>query len=770
MSYSFGSKSKDSAINLTLDGTVGTFSVGSLEGQNSIEVKYFLTHVGLDFENKANEPLLSHLAPVRELFDFKDLDFDQIMQRDIDDARVSKELIPYLLDATSRDLIKIFPPIIVVVLPTHSTENKPASLYPTVDTFEAAFPGDKHQTLVTRAGAVGNEVFQFEQPVDIDGFPSKHDFVRFKLNTYKTKLVIVDGQHRAMALLALYRNLKGESEWSDKKREPFRDYYEEWTSDYIQQFQLKEINMPIMFCTFPGLCEGKYEGSYDLTKAARSIFLTLNKTARKVSDTRNKLLDDNDLIALFMRRCLSHIKDKNVRAASSLRITNVELDQFDDKQKIQSPIAITGVNHVYYIIEHLLFNKVEDVNGAKPRGGVFKKRKDLNLFGFMDRLNGRNALGPDAADSMSRESFTLTHAEHLADKFDDYYGKYIISVFEKFLPFDLHDNAVLELQQDLESFQDRKLYPILFEGQGIGKVFEKHRENLKTKIQDKDYQSEVPQLEQILRRLEKTEERKQQAIRSLEKKRAIRFLSSISDKSKLKITQDEIDPKLVTFINFLYDNIFTTVAFETATVCTFFGEMERAFGIGVAAGSELEAYFEDYMLQLNNFFIPNSSAQFKKLIRLFAGEIEGELHEWKIIPSKQTFKMVVNRSEMQPEQWPKYKYLILEIWCPSEERLSVSIGTERNKCRHQIFKSLYEDSKKIYARENTKHEEALDENDRNKIIDSTYIAFTGFLKILGIQNSNIPSKLTMANALDKDFEDTEPEIEQQQDIWQSISV
>ena len=65
---------EESALNLTLEGSVGTFKVGTgRKGQNSLEVKYFLTHVGLDFSGGSSEALLSHLSPVREIFSFKDL-------------------------------------------------------------------------------------------------------------------------------------------------------------------------------------------------------------------------------------------------------------------------------------------------------------------------------------------------------------------------------------------------------------------------------------------------------------------------------------------------------------------------------------------------------------------------------------------------------------------------------------------------------------------------------------------------------------------------
>lgn len=58
-----------------------------------------------------------------------------------------------------------------------------------------------------RSGEVGSEAFQFEYPM-VDKRPHNFDYVRLKLNSNRVRLVIIDGQHRAMALLALYRNLK----------------------------------------------------------------------------------------------------------------------------------------------------------------------------------------------------------------------------------------------------------------------------------------------------------------------------------------------------------------------------------------------------------------------------------------------------------------------------------------------------------------------------------------------------------------------------------
>lgn len=758
---------KETALNLTLEGSVGSFNVGTgRPGQTSVEVKYFLTHVGLDFSLGANEQILSELAPVREIFNFEQLDFDEIMQRDIDDARVSGELIPYLLDAKSRDLVRLFPPIIVIVMPLRDDEYRPADKYPTVSKDRIEATSDDPEKEIVRAGELGHEIFQFEQPV-VDGEKVNHDLVRLRLNTYKTRLVIVDGQHRAMALLALYRNLK--DAWSDERRAPFQEYYAEWTPNYIQGFNLHEINLPVMFCTFPQL-DTEYQGDMDVKKAARSIFLTLNKTARKVSNSRNILLDDTDLIAALLRRCLSEVKRRDVRSSSSLRIFNIELDQFEDRLRLQSPIALTGVNHVYYIVEHLLFNQGDhDVNGAKPRSGKFFKRKDLNLYPVMDRLDGRNLLGAELADATSRDTFTNDVAERLGPNFDSKFGKYIIKALEEFKPYKCHCQAVLDLEAQLERDKDRKLRPLLFEGQGMGRVFENHRRLLKEKLKEGTFESDVPEIKSLVDRLDSTAERIDSVLQDFRYNRVGNFLDQVTDKNVLRYN-NQWHPKVISLFRDLYDNVFTSVAFEAALICSFYGELERANRGRRKEGFSplsIESCFSEYLDQLNNFFVPTRSSHFKRLVRLFLGEFEGSMSDWRIAPSLHTFRAVVYRGEMQPDQWPKYKYLLLEIWRPGDETLAKLVLDERNKCRHQIFSSLYEEYRTSYAREHMKHEDALESEERKQIFNDSYSAFVGFLKIVGVGADDIPGKKEIRKAFDEYLEDADS-IEESDELWESV--
>jgi len=758
---------KESALNLTLEGSIGSFNVGTgREGQNSIEVRYFLTHVGLDFSEGHNAALLSNLAPVREIFDLNKLDFDQLMQRDIDDARVSGELIPYLLDSKSADLIKLFPPIIVVVLPTKQNSNYPEKFYPEVFEYNDDRTEEEEEKHILRSGKIGNEIFQFEQPV-IDDNLINHDLVRFKLNSQRTKLVIVDGQHRAMALLALYRNLK--DEWSDEKRAPFKEYYAEWTHSFIEQFNLKQINLPVMFCTFPGLDEN-YKGNASLEKAARTIFLTLNKTARKVSNSRNILLDDADLIASFLRSCLSVIKSRDNRSSSSLRIFNIELDQFKDRHKISSPICISGVSHIYYIIEHLMLNKEEDVKGVKPRSGKLASRIDLNMYGTMDRIDGRNLLGAEVASSMTRNYFAKEAEEKLCSSFMNKFGNNIIAVYEKFKPYHIHNLAVFDMEEKIGQFQDRQVKPILFEGQGIGRVFEDHRKNLKDKLNNRAFETDVPAIEAQLKKLDDTAARIETTVSEFKEERSKRYLSEVTDKHKLRFSSDnKYHPKILRFINDLYDNVFTTVAFQAAIICTYYDIFEKTNRTLINEEQniiDLNSSFLDYIEIINSFFIPNSYAQLKKIVRLFAGDPEGELNEWKIASTKYTFRSVVYQGEMQPDQWPKYKYLILEIWNPEYDYLKQIIKDERGKCRRQIFFDLYENYRNEYARNNAKLKDALTSSENEQVFNDTYNNFKFFLKIIGYSNDQIPTDTVMKQNLSiiPDNNNSDEEVES----WESV--
>src|SRR5437016_2890473 len=110
---------------LRIEGTWGDFRTRS--GQ----VSYIMTNArlggeGTDWERR----LTSRLRPVREVLGVADMDFDELLQRDLDDHRVATELVPYLLRGADTGPA-FFPPILAVLLPFEPSGE--ASSFPLVE-------------------------------------------------------------------------------------------------------------------------------------------------------------------------------------------------------------------------------------------------------------------------------------------------------------------------------------------------------------------------------------------------------------------------------------------------------------------------------------------------------------------------------------------------------------------------------------------------------------------------------------------------------------
>lgn len=653
-----------SALNLMLQGSCGRFQVGSGSAK-SLEVRYFLSNVGLALGQGPNDHILNELAPVREVFRTDDLGFDELMQRDIDDARVTSELIPYLLDYETAGIVKLFPPIIVMVLPKAPGEDRPLRFYPSVSTHTEKRQG--YECEVLRIGEPGAELLSLEQPL-MNGHPLDHDRVRLHLNTQATRLVIVDGQHRAMALLAIFRNLQGQGQWSDARRAPYKDFYSEWTPKVIGDFQLARVQLPMMLCIVPELNESA-QPEFDLIRAARRVFLTLNKTARKVSVARNRLLDDSDMIAAFMRSTLEDIKSRQPGSESQLRLWSLELDQTVDRIRIQSPTALSGVGHMYYVIEHLMLNN-EDIRGLRARGGRFAARTDLS--NCLRRLDGRNLIGDDAANVIRRDFIYSVECERkLSEAFMSRYGNYIIAMFDRFGPFSIHNEAINYVEKELRD-SDNRVHSLLFGSQGSLAVFEGHRDHLRGR-EDKDA------IADLISNVTETEKRLDKAKVEMRNRRADKFLARATLGS---------DDSLRATISDFYRNYFTTVASQAALLSTFFGEVEianRTPGNSV----DLDSEFANYIDGLSRFFAPSSKEGLEGLIRVFAGEIAPTSEEpWRIVPGG-LFRRVVFHQEMQPDQWPKLRYLLMELWEPVNDVLKSQVDVEVASCRKEVVKALF---------------------------------------------------------------------------------
>lgn len=724
------------ALDLEFQGSIGRFVISARQGgEASPEVVYLQTHVGFERSASGGDKLLKHLAPVREVFDFSRLSFSEIMQRDIDDARVSTEMIPYLLDPESRGLVKFFPPIVVVALPVNDGE--PLEFYPTVSKYDVPTAQERRKTRQIRSGEIGEQSFQFEYPL-LDSRELLFDQAKLKLNSDRIRLVIIDGQHRAMALLALHRNLN--DDWDNQSRTVFKSYYAEWTKERIRQRNLSGLQLPVVICTFPTLDRAGV-GGLDVVKACRSLFLTLNKTARVVSSSRNILLDDRDLISHFLRGVLEQVKARNIHAMSTLRICNVELDQYRDRVALETAVACTGVNHVYYMIEHLMFAAVGDVRGIGARSGKFHKRQLVEET-LLLRLDGEACLGTQSAQALGRHSFAMDAADKLYEQFNARYGQYILQVYDNFYPMECHNRATMDISTDVSAHGDRQVRAILFEGQGIERTFKEYLAHMlgKERLAADAGGALAPEVDAALASLRSTQSSAEEFRRKLYELRAKKFVASVTDQAKLKDSRGGYGA-VAKRLNRTFDDVFFTQAFQSALVCGFFQVYESAVQSSEGLPPDRDTAFTDYLNRLNEFFKPTTAVRCRDLLSVFDLDLEGErVDEWKVSGAECSFRQVVARGEMKPDEWPKYRYLLLELWSSAAGEVKAARDKELLTCRVQVFSALYKRNMDEKCSELSKKIDDLSPVEVGAVASRTFSAINGLLSNLGVPQADRWSK------------------------------
>ena len=230
------------------------------------------------------------MKPWREVFDIEELSFDELLQRDLNDSRVAHDLIPYLLEDNGYHA-RFFPPILAVIVPRAEDGKGIKPLYP------SARDNNHDQGRYNFQG-----LFKFE-PYTIDG--QEIPLATLSYNRQQSAFVIVDGQHRAMAALALHRQLN-QANWGNDRYESYYSHIQ------VSADQVSKIELPVCIVFFPELHEGNREhlDGADLKKICRELFLVVNRSAQPVSETLELLLDDEDLSAMMMRKTLSKLKNR----------------------------------------------------------------------------------------------------------------------------------------------------------------------------------------------------------------------------------------------------------------------------------------------------------------------------------------------------------------------------------------------------------------------------------------------------------------------------
>lgn len=292
--------------------------------------------------NDAQTALLRYMVPVRELLDVRDLRFNELLQRDLDDFRVSTELIRYAAGLDRTGGAAFFPPILAVLLPYEN------DAFADMDPASAQSSGATH-ILESAPYFRLTRLQPGEEAADSDLSSNSNRRAELAWNDGRSKLVVIDGQHRVMALLALYRTVH--NQWAQVPGWKYRTLYEDAVkrllaseSDPSVLSPIPDVELPVTIVLFPKL------RGLAIRDAARKLFVDVNQGAKRPSASRLILLSDSDIVNVLTREWLEDVRDQDqlllqhgVGESSSPLLPAIEYDSPSISEERGSPARPTCV-------------------------------------------------------------------------------------------------------------------------------------------------------------------------------------------------------------------------------------------------------------------------------------------------------------------------------------------------------------------------------------------------------------------------------------------
>lgn len=430
MSSIFNPVSKRIEFQNRIQGTYGEFATPA--GR----VNYLLTKARLGEDSTDQERRLTrHLVPVREVIPPEQLDFSQLLQRDLDDHRVAIGLIPYLLKPAMNGPA-YFPPIVAVLLPFKS---KAPSKFPEVNG-----PDFVTDDLPWHEWSAGESV-RLRRLADEKGGVNPISLGEVAWNGESCQLVVVDGQHRAMALLAIDRTIR--KAWQEGAGAKYKYFYENRVTSLLQETgsTLENIEVPVTVLWFPDM----FGEDRDPHAAARKLFVDVNKEARTPSESRLILLSDTELQNIFVRSVLKKLR--NTQDRSRIPLYCVEYDNPDIKNTQSARwSALTNIHSIKQMVSRAVFGPGKYVNRVNV---AIAKREPLGeRDAFMrEQLNVASVfpatIGTDfARDDLGNDTFPAEAIELLAEAFDESWGTAIIEVLSGIVFYNAHATALNQIK------------------------------------------------------------------------------------------------------------------------------------------------------------------------------------------------------------------------------------------------------------------------------------------------------------------------------------
>lgn len=681
---------------IDVQGVLGTFKVP----RANLTVEYVLTYASLDGGESANGQLLDLLVPVREIFHLEKLDFDHILQRDLDDFRVSEEMVPYLLGQTSSDP-RFFPPIVAVIVPMSGGDMK--EFYP-----QRSEKAEKDQDIPLKVFQYGN-VFSVKREEREDGELAQSP-VDLCIHPTQAKLVIVDGQHRAMAMLAAYRSAS--NKWDGNE---FQHFYKEVGLDMSE---LHQIHLPVCITYFPELVQDTPVSVGNLTTACRKFFLDVNRNARHPSESRQILLNDTDLVACFTRHLFNMVQ-KNTDTGF-LQLHHTEYDNPHDRTPISRPFALTTVYTIFNVIRSVLLmddKRVRDPmdrygSGRPPRNNQ-RLQRELDLENVLTE-NDKEQLGIEITD-VKQLDYPQNAEEKLRQCFEEIWGQVIVSTLNKLYPLSIHIEAVDTVLKRHEPYTgpNEIARTALVEGQGLRHTLSQLQQR------DKERGGEESDAEKGWKALEKIEA-------DFERCRARLYLQLERDPAAEEIRT----------VNNLFD-CFRSSAFQNGLFMAF-ACLKAKLGI-----NERQQF-----VQVADEWVDRINRKFQNL--------EGVSVVLFDRSNSRSLRYIYQPTGgLNPSDGYFFRYLILELLSINTGEESEVINPAKIGWRRKLYKSLYSRKEKELRDEDANSQNHLDRLSFQEIVDAFKSSLGVDEKELEVDLREIRKKTTQSGSEIEDEDETD---------------
>ena len=277
---------------------------------------------------------IEELGTASESFPISEVDFEDLIQRDIDMERVTRIQSEYLQGTVNK--VVFFPPLLVAVMPyDHPTGSSDLSIPTVYESFqEQVAEGWIEKTWDETRFQVRIPIAPSETGLKASclgaTYPIYPYAAELKLNPDRTRLVVIDGQHRLSALRGLYKNIQ-------------------------TRHVVANIDVPICLIYSPNALLDNIRGER-LKDNLRELFVTINDTARQVSGHFIVLLNDDALTSLSVRSLSQVWKESSTpQGFSKLHLLDWNQRRTELVLKRTKQISITTVSIIADALEREIF-------------------------------------------------------------------------------------------------------------------------------------------------------------------------------------------------------------------------------------------------------------------------------------------------------------------------------------------------------------------------------------------------------------------------------